>query len=159
MKELPHTRSCFVCGEANPLGLNLRFETDGQVVRTRFKPREQHAGFRQTVHGGLIATVLDEAMVWACAVRTKKFGFCAELNVRFLEPLPPEQDTLVVAELRADRRRLFEAKAELRGETGHVLATATGKYVPVKGVQLSELAGDLVGDWQWLLGSGAAAIT
>ena len=32
MKELPHTHSCFVCGESNPIGLNLRFETDGGIV-------------------------------------------------------------------------------------------------------------------------------
>jgi acyl-coenzyme A thioesterase PaaI-like protein len=159
VKELPHTRSCFVCGEANPLGLNLRFETDGQSVRTRFRPLEEHAGFRHTVHGGLIATILDEAMVWACAVRTKRFGFCAELNVRFLSPLPPGRVTTVTAELRADHRRLFEATAELREESGQVLASATGKYVPAKGVQLSEMARDLVGEWQWILDSGAAGPT
>jgi acyl-coenzyme A thioesterase PaaI-like protein len=156
MKELPHTRSCFVCGEANPLGLNLRFETDGQVVCTRFEPRDEHAGFRQTVHGGLIATVLDEAMVWACAVRTKRFGFCAELNVRFLQTLKPRQSITVVAELSADRRRLFEAKAELRQDS-QVLARATGKYVPVEKAQLSEMASDFVGSWQWMLEAGDAA--
>src|SRR6185436_2207270 len=68
MKELPHTRSCFVCGESNSAGLNLRFETDGRIVQAHFVPRLEHVGFKATVHGGLIATVLDEIMVWACAV-------------------------------------------------------------------------------------------
>jgi uncharacterized protein (TIGR00369 family) len=155
MKELPHTRSCFVCGEANPLGLNLRFETDGHVVRSRFEPRTEHAGFRQTVHGGLIATVLDEAMVWACAVRTKQFGFCAELNVRFVHPLSPGQSVTVMAELSANRRgRIFEAKGELRDSSERVLANATGKYIPLKGVQLSEMARDFVGSWEWMLEPG-----
>jgi acyl-coenzyme A thioesterase PaaI-like protein len=63
MRMLPHTRSCFVCGESNPAGLNLRFETDGRTVQTRFVPRAEHIGFRQTVHGGLTATLLDEIMV------------------------------------------------------------------------------------------------
>jgi len=152
MQELPHTRSCFVCGEANPLGLNLRFETDGRLVRTRFEPRPEHAGFRHTVHGGLIATVLDEAMVWACAVQTKQFGFCAELNVRFVHPLSPGQPVTVVAELGANRRgRLFEAKAEFRDAGERVLASATGKYIPLKEVHLSEMASDFIGNWQWIL--------
>src|SRR5512143_1353431 len=86
MKLLPHTRSCFVCGESNPAGLNLRFKTDGRLVQTHFVPRAEHVGFRQTVHGGLIATLLDEIMVWACAVGTKRFAFSAELNVRFIRP-------------------------------------------------------------------------
>src|SRR2546430_16646152 len=64
MLKLPHTKSCFVCGLNNPLGLKLDFETDGQNVRARFVPRTEHVGFRETVHGGLISTVLGEAMVW-----------------------------------------------------------------------------------------------
>ena len=69
MLKLPHTRSCFVCGLNNPLGLKLDFETDGRIVRAHFAPRPEHVGFRETVHGGLIATVLDEAMVWVIGVR------------------------------------------------------------------------------------------
>src|SRR5215475_13925053 len=87
MQALPHTRSCFVCGEANPLGLKMRFETDGKIVHAKFSPRPEHIGFKGVVHGGLIATVLDEIMVWACAVQTKRFAFCAEMNVRFLNPM------------------------------------------------------------------------
>src|SRR6185503_11109173 len=96
MTELPHTKSCFVCGESNAIGLNLRFETDGRVVQARFTPRQEHVGFKQTVHGGLTATVLDEIMVWACAVATKRFAFCAEFTVRFLKPLKPGEEVLVI---------------------------------------------------------------
>src|SRR6266851_3902380 len=68
MLKLPHTKSCFVCGLNNPLGMKLDLETDGQIVRARFLPRPEHVGFRETIHGGLISTVLDEAMVWAVGV-------------------------------------------------------------------------------------------
>src|SRR3989454_831281 len=128
MRTLPHTHSCFVCGESNPVGLKLRFETDGRVVQTRFVPRAEHVGFKQTVHGGLIATLLDEIMVWACAVATKRFAFCAELNVRFVHPLRPGEEVMAMAELVANRRgKGFEPKAELRKQRGLLLAAATGK--------------------------------
>ena len=147
MKELPHTHSCFVCGESNPIGLKLRFETDGRIVQTRFVARPEHAGFRQTVHGGLIATLLDEIMVWACAVQTKRFAFCAELNVRFQNPLRPAETVLATAELVENRRgKIFNAKAELRNEAGEVVATATGKYLPIKEEIAAALAEDFVGD-------------
>src|SRR5882724_9570367 len=117
MKELPHTHSCFVCGESNPIGLKLRFETDGRIVQTRFVARPEHVGFRQTVHGGLIATLLDEIMVWACAVGTKRFAFCAVLNLRFQNPLRPGEEVLATAELVEDRRgKIFETKSELQNE-------------------------------------------
>ncbi|HOX58432.1 MAG TPA: PaaI family thioesterase [Candidatus Paceibacterota bacterium] len=151
LKTLPHTRSCFVCGEANPAGLNLRFETDGRRVQTRFVPRAEHVGFRQTVHGGLIATLLDEIMVWACAVRTKRFAYCAELKVRFIRPVRPNEALVATGELVCNRRdKLFEAGAELRNKNGETLATATGKYFPVKQADLGQMVTDFVDDPGWL---------
>ena len=151
MKTLPHTYSCFVCGESNPSGLKLRFETDGRIVQTRFRPGLEHVGFKQTIHGGLIATLLDEIMVWACAVQTRRFAFCAELNVRFLNPVRPNEDLTAVGELVANRRdRLFEARAELRNQAGLVLAASTGKYLPIKNADVTEMATDFVGDPGWV---------
>jgi len=143
MMKLPHTKSCFVCGLNNPLGLKLDFETDGQIVRARFTPRPEHVGFRETVHGGIISTVLDEAMVWAIGVRTQRFAYCAELNVRFLQPARPHEELMVVAELVDNRRnKLFQAKAELQNPRGAVHAAATGKYLPIKEDNLAELLSD-----------------
>jgi acyl-coenzyme A thioesterase PaaI-like protein len=152
MKELPHTRSCFVCGEANPAGLKLRFETDGQTVRALYVPRAEHVGFSQVVHGGVIATVLDEIMVWACAVQTKRFAFCAELKVRFIGPVRPGQAVTISGEMTSNRRgKLFEAKAEIKDLSGLVLAVATGKYLPIREGEVEQMAADFVGDPSWLL--------
>ncbi len=154
MKQLPHTRSCFVCGEANLRGLNLRSETDGKTVHIHFTFGFEHVGFKQTVHGGLTATVLDEIMTWACAVGAKRFAYCAELNVRYLLPVRPHQQLVARAEFVANRRgRLFEAKAEMKDHTGTVLATATGKYLPLKDTDAAGMAGDFVDDLNWVLES------
>ena len=151
LQPLPHTRSCFVCGEANPLGLRLRFESDGAIVRARFTPRPEHNGFKGVVHGGITATVLDEIMVWACAVRTRKFAFCAEMNVRYLNPITPGTEIILTGEMTADRKgRIFEAKGTAHDTNGLALAGATGKYLPVKGVNLADLVADFVGDPAWL---------
>lgn len=145
MKVLPHTHSCFVCGESNAIGLNLRFETDGRIVQTRFRPRPEHVGFKEVVHGGIIATLLDEIMVWACAVQTKRFAYCAELTARFLNPLRPGEETIVTGELVANRRnKIFEAKVEIKDATGKLLASATGKYLPIKETDAADMAADFV---------------
>ena len=147
MRALPHTHSCFVCGESNSAGLKLRFETDGRVVRARFRPRAEHVGFKQVIHGGIISTVLDEIMVWACAVGTKRFAYCVELNVRYVKSARPGEETVASAELVENRRnKIFEAKAELRNAAGELLASATGKYLPLKEIEASEMAADFVGD-------------
>ena len=151
MRLLPHTRSCFVCGESNPNGLNLRFKADGRVVHAQFTPRPEHIGFKQVVHGGIIATLLDEIMVWACAVQTKRFAFCAELTVRFVKSVRPGEATMAAAELVENRRdKIFSAKAELRNQAGEILATATGKYLPIKDAAATEMAADFVDDPRWV---------
>jgi acyl-coenzyme A thioesterase PaaI-like protein len=138
MKQLPHTRSCFVCGESNVRGLNLRSETDGRLVRTRFSFDSQHVGYKGVVHGGLTATLLDEIMTWACAVGAKRFAYCAELV--------------------ANRRgRVFEAKAELRDQEGTLLATATGKYLPLKDADAVGMSADFVEDPSWVFSAGETA--
>lgn len=152
MRELPHTRSCFVCGEANPIGLRQRFSTDGRIVRAQFVPRPEHCGFSGVVHGGVLATVLDEIMVWACAVGARQFAFCAEMTTRFQAPALPGEVLHVEAELVTNRRgKIFEARAALHNAAGQVAASATGKYMPIREMDLAELQRDVVGDLGWVL--------
>jgi len=159
MVKLPHTKSCFVCGLNNPIGLKLDLETDGLLVRARFAPGPEHVGFKETVHGGLISTVLDEVMVWAIGVRTKRFAYCAELSVRFVQPVRPNEKFLAEAEVLAVRRaRLFETKAELRDSRGAVHATATGKYLPIKGDVLGAMLSDFAEDPERFFGDGGEGI-
>ena len=61
---------CFCCGAKNPIGLKLQFEStpDGRMY-TLWTPRKEHQGFKDIVHGGLVATVLDEVMVRLLYIR------------------------------------------------------------------------------------------
>lgn len=98
------------------------------------------------VHGGLLATVLDEMMVWACAVRTRQFSYCAEMTVRYLLPVRPGASIVAEAELVENKRgRLFLASGALKLEDGTVLCTSTGKYIPVKAADVSMWMDDFEG--------------
>ncbi len=147
MTPLPHTRSCFVCGESNAQGLRLRFHTDGRIVHTSFTPDAEHIGFKGVTHGGILATVLDEVMVWAVAVATRRFAYCAEMTVRFLRPARPGEELSAFAEIVTDRRgKIFEAKGELRTASGEVVAASTGKYLPIPEAEVAAMLTELVGD-------------
>ena len=92
-------------------------------------------------------------MLWACAVQTKRFCYCAELNVRFLAPLKPGEQAQLSAELTLNRKdRIFEAKAELRNQSSVICATGRGKYLPIKESDAQALAEDFVGESTWHLG-------
>ena len=60
-------------------------------------------------------------------------------------------ELIAEAELVENKRgRVFEAKAELRNAAGEIVASATGKYMPIRDVDLTELKRDLLGDVEWL---------
>ena len=160
MEILPHTLGCFVCGTHNPQGLKLDLLSDSQVVESRFQFRNEHCGFRGTVHGGLVATVLDEAMAWVIGVHARRFSYCAELNTRFLAPAAPGVDLHLRAELVENKRgRLFLTRSELRDAQGVVLAEATGKYLPIPAARHAEMLADFAENpGQWVdLGAGTSS--
>jgi len=144
--ELPYTRDCFVCGARNEHGLRLRFRREGDEVLTDFTPRPQHAGFRGIVHGGILSTVLDEAMFWAAATAKKQFCLAAELNVRFVKKVSVGQKLICVARLKTDRGRIWESESELRDNQGAVYVRATCKQVPMNLAGMKDAALDFLPD-------------
>jgi acyl-coenzyme A thioesterase PaaI-like protein len=118
---------CFACGPENPVGLHLTFHDEGEESVTTFVPARAHQGYKGIVHGGLIATVLDEVMVrhvW------QRYGpsATARLDVRYRHPAPTETPIEVRGWITAIRRggRAFETAAVARLADGTVLAEATG---------------------------------
>ena len=131
--ELPHTRGCLVCGHDNPHGLHLHLKVDEETgaVYCDFTPAVHHIGFEGIIHGGLLSTVLDEAMVWAATWSGKRFCVAGEMNVRFRHSTSSGQNLRVTAAVTSARSRLIEAEAFIRDSAGKLLVEATGKYVPL----------------------------
>ena len=59
-EELEAAPMCFACGVDNPIGLQIEFHVDGDVCTAEFTPNENHVGFKNTVHGGIIYCALDD---------------------------------------------------------------------------------------------------
>jgi uncharacterized protein (TIGR00369 family) len=131
--ELPHTPGCLACGPGNAQGLHLSLyvEPDSGEVHTRFTPAVQHIGFQGIVHGGALAIVLDEAMVWAASWHGKRFCVCGEMNVRFRQSARIGNVVLCRALVESSRSRLIVTWAEALDESGKTIASAGGKYVPM----------------------------
>jgi acyl-coenzyme A thioesterase PaaI-like protein len=90
--------------------------------------------------------VLDEVMVWGCGVSTRLFSYCAEMTVRYHAPVRPLDPLRGVGELVENKRgRLFLAKGELFDSAGQLLASSTGKYMPVRDISFASLLQDFEG--------------
>jgi acyl-coenzyme A thioesterase PaaI-like protein len=126
---------CFGCGDANEAGLHLHFFIDAEgrlLCRTRLAARFQ--GPPGHVHGGIIATMLDEAMSKA----TRRRGIVAitrHMSVDYLKPVPLEADLVLEGwserDGASDSGRKHRCSAEVRDASGTVLATATGIFIQV----------------------------
>jgi len=124
----PSSRSCFVCGRENLLGLKARFVGDPATgeVRTTVVVPEAMNGYPGTVHGGILGALLDET-----AVRTGLLdgGFddlmvTGRLTVTYKRPTPTETPLTVVARLGKRAGTRATATAEIRLPDGTVSASA-----------------------------------
>ena len=85
---------CFGCGGANPQGLQLSFEQDDAARRIRavFRLGAEYQGARGFLHGGIIATLLDEIMAKLSRLDGNGLAVTAELKVEYLKPVPVDSD-------------------------------------------------------------------
>jgi acyl-coenzyme A thioesterase PaaI-like protein len=145
---LPHTPGCLVCGRDNPHGLHLNFTVYPAtgIVRTQFTPAPHHIGFTGIAHGGILATVFDEAMVWAASWSGKRFCVCGELTVRFRRTAQIDQPLSVEARIVSPRPRLIQTSATAIDAGGNLIAEAAAKYVPMSAERHGEMMGTVVAD-------------
>lgn len=103
---------CFCCGVKNPIGLKLEFErTPEGRLRTVWTPRKEHQGFKDIVHGGLVATVLDEVMVQLLSLRGTP-AVTAGMETKLIRPLRWGRAYRFEAWIVRDRGRAVVTEAE-----------------------------------------------
>ena len=124
---------CFVCGMNNPFGLQVHPEINdaGASVRIECTPPEHLQGWADILHGGILSTLLDEAITYVGIGTFEQHAVTAQLEVRFRNPAPTGVKLFVHAERVKVSKRLVEAKAEVRLTDGTVIATGIGKVMPV----------------------------
>jgi uncharacterized protein (TIGR00369 family) len=141
---LPTYPKCFVCGQDNPRGLRIQFIAKADHVIAEFIPKPFLAGYENVVHGGIISTLLDEAMIWAAYVSRGCFGVTAELTVRFRKPMMVNQSYQIIAKMLDDRKKLWIVEARIVDGKGDLCAAGTGKVMPMHPQQAEKLKGKLV---------------
>ncbi len=80
---------CFGCGRANAIGLHLDgFEASGTAIRATFTPRDEYRGFDGILHGGIVASALDEVLGWTAILVEGVMAVTAKLELRYRNPAP-----------------------------------------------------------------------
>ena len=117
----------------NPFGFQVKPEikNGGEFVHIECTPAEHLQGWANILHGGILSTLLDEAITYVGISTFDRPAVTAQLEIRFRNPAPTCVKLYVCAERIKVSKRLVEAKAEITLSDGTLIATGTGKVMPV----------------------------
>jgi uncharacterized protein (TIGR00369 family) len=134
------SRMCFVCGRENPVGLHLHFYEDPEAhqIIVPLNIPEQYQGYPGVVHGGILATILDETTGRAINVGRddEQFWVTAKFEIRYRRPTPTKTPLTAVGWVVSLRSRTAEVAGEIRLPDGTVTAEATAVVVCPSGETL-----------------------
>lgn len=129
----PNSRHCFVCGLANPFGLQLRFyETGPGEVIAEYKVPDHFQGYPGVVHGGIVAAMLDEITARAhMGVDSPRFMYTARLEIKYRKNVPVGQPLRLVGQAGKSRDKTATSTGKIYGPDGDLLAEAEALLIDV----------------------------
>jgi acyl-coenzyme A thioesterase PaaI-like protein len=141
-------QGCFVCGQRNPYGLQLVFRQEEQSIVADFQPREEHQGFPGVIHGGIVASVLDEVLGRTPYLSEHpEWTLTGRLELRYRRYVPFGPLLRVRATLEKANRRMYQARGilTLAEREDEVLAEATGIFLPLPANVIDDILRDFPG--------------
>ena len=123
---------CFACGKNNPEGMALRFTYDKErnCFVCRFRLGKRYTGPPGHCHGGIIATILDEAMGKVNKLR-QVVALTSEMTVNFLKPVPLNKPLRVESREETVSGRKHINVGEILNQQGEVLARGRATFIAV----------------------------
>ena len=116
---------CFACGKDNPIGLKLKFRKEGELVKAEFTPGELYQGWPGIVHGGILCTILDEAMGYAIIYNGVLSYVTAKSEVRFRNQARVGEPLIVTGSVDKKAKNLIWTSASIARQNGTRVAEGT----------------------------------
>jgi len=130
----PNSRMCFICGVENPIGLRLKiYQTEPGMIETTYTAPEHFQGYPGVLHGGIVATILDEISGRALMgdPSAPRFMFTGKLDVKYRRNVPIGQPLKIVGRAGKSKGKTAEGWAGIYDEQGTLLAEASTLLINV----------------------------
>ena len=129
----PQGYNCFACGTANPIGLNLEFNVNGDRVFAEITPGKYHVGWADITHGGIISTLLDEVMSWTILYFKRIFFVTRKMELKYIKPVSTGVPLVVTGRMipGGESDTLIFVRGELRDRDNTLLARSKGEFVKI----------------------------
>ncbi len=120
---------CFGCSPDNPRGLKMEFYKDDDEIVSYFEPSWYYDGWDGIMHGGIIATLMDETGAWAVMGLLKKQGVTTKICVKYKRPVKTQTGKLEIrGRIEQIRHKIAHIKTELRDSDGKLCSEAEMDY-------------------------------
>jgi acyl-coenzyme A thioesterase PaaI-like protein len=130
----PNSRMCFVCGIENPIGLRLKIYITAQgVIETTYTAPDHFQGYPGVLHGGIVATILDEISGRAHMgdPSAPRFMYTGKLEVKYRRNVPVGRPLKIIGKAGKAKGKLAEGWAGIYDEDGALLAEANTLLINV----------------------------
>lgn len=130
----PNSKMCFICGLENPIGLKLRiYQTEPGVIETSYTAPDHFQGYPGVLHGGIVATILDEISGRAQMgdVAAPRFMFTAKLEVKYRKNVPTGKPLKIIGKAGRVKGKIAESWAGIYDQSGSLLAEANAMLINV----------------------------
>jgi len=142
MREVAKFAECFVCGDKNQCGLKARFfaQDDGSV-KSSYVVEQRFVGYTDILHGGVLASLLDEVMIKA-VLNEMKLAVTASMEIKYKMPVYVGQKIDLIGRILKKKHRIFWTEG-FAHVNGNMVASSSAIYVEAKGDLASKLAQSL----------------
>lgn len=121
--------NCFACAPGNELGLHMEFVDEGEYLCSYWTPRDQFQGYKNLLHGGIQATLMDELAAWYISTKMGTGGVTARMETRYKKPVYTDKGPLKLrASLKESNNRIATILVELYNNNGELGSTGTIEY-------------------------------
>ncbi len=121
---------CFACGQNNPIGLKLTFEYSENQAISYYRVPEHFQGYEGITHGGIIATLLDEAMAKIILYKGVE-AVTGEIVLKYRKPVPTEKEVKITGEIIQEKSRTVKTLGKIEFD-GHICVEAQATFVKMR---------------------------
>lgn len=123
------TYHCFGCDPRSEAGLRMEFFEDGDDIVSHWHPRAEFQGWRNTLHGGIQATLVDEIASWVVFRKFQTSGVTSRLEMRYKKPVSTNDCHITLrARVVKQMRNVVDIEVELFNSAGELCSTGVCVY-------------------------------
>lgn len=142
--------NCFGCSPDNPIGIHMEFYENRDEIISFWHPQTQYQGWVNTMHGGILATIIDETAGWVVFRKLQTSGMTTKLELKYRKPVMTTEPQITVrGHIVEQRRNLVTIDVRIENSKGETCVEGRATYFAfdkAKAAEMGFTSCDLEGD-------------